>query len=172
MSTTITPVIKYAATARPDSLSPYTIQVLVDFLRSAHYPGCTITSTQRTPHDQARAMYQLLIGPSGVPHARKLYRLPGQQVVDVFADAHAAGMSMETTIALMAKRIAEVGPANVSRHCADPNLVNVLDVAPSSLQDGWEKLADVARRDSRVGKVLCPPNDPAVHLEIPQGRSK
>jgi hypothetical protein len=67
----------------------------------------------------------------------------------------------------MEAKIIELGPTSVSHHAADPKVLNVFDVAPSSIAD---KMAFemAVRADRRVSKFLLPPNDPGYHLEIPQ----
>lgn len=59
---------------------------------------------------------------------------------------------------------------NLSRHTGDPNVLNVFDVAPSSITNkvAFEK---AVKADSRVTKFLMPPQDPGYHLEIPQPKS-
>ena len=54
-------------------------------------------------------------------------------------------------------------------HVADPIKLNVIDIAPSSIDPGLRKLfVDAVLGDERVAKYLGPPKDPAYHLEIPQ----
>ena len=66
----------------------------------------------------------------------------------------------------MTAKIIEIGPANVSRHCADFNVLCVVDIAPSSIQNKTKFVA-AFKADKRVSKYFLPPSDPAYHLEIP-----
>ena len=58
-------------------------------------------------------------------------------------------------------------PGNVSHHAADPKVLNVVDIAPTSIANTAAFEAAVAA-DPRVKLFLKPPADPAYHLEIPQ----
>jgi hypothetical protein len=57
----------------------------------------------------------------------------------------------------------------VSRHAADPKVLNVFDVAPSSVRNqvAFER---AVRAETRVDtrSFFKPPQDPGYHLEIPQ----
>ena len=63
--------------------------------------------------------------------------------------------------------------ANVSKHSSDPNVLNTLDIAPSSLSNG-AAFENSLRSDTRItgrtgGRVLGPRNsDPAYHVQIAQ----
>jgi hypothetical protein len=70
----------------------------------------------------------------------------------------------------MEKEIIKIGPGKVSRHCADPAVLNVVDIAPSSIskKQAFEDAVDAAIGQGKVSKFILPPTDPAYHLEIPQ----
>jgi hypothetical protein len=125
-----------------------------------------ISSTQRSPTDQARVMFNNL-ETQGVAAQRRLYKEPGQAVIGVYEAGKAAGKTPDAIKADMTAKINELGPMTVSHHAADPKLLNVFDVAPSSVAnvDAFQK---AAKADTRVSKFLTPPNDPGLHFEIPQ----
>jgi hypothetical protein len=55
------------------------------------------------------------------------------------------------------------------QHCAYPCGLNVIDIAPSSINPSLRGLFVTAvLGEKRVAKYLGPPKDPAYHLEIPQ----
>ena len=145
-----------------------------DVLRAAGLAAATITSTARTPADQARAMYQNLVGTGrgqGVANQRRLYASAGDKIIDVFEELQAAGKTPAEIQAGMRDRIMELGPGTVSRHLADPATLNVVDIAPSSLGDAAAVTAfeGAARAlvGSRIARLLTPGDrDPAEHLEI------
>ena len=67
----------------------------------------------------------------------------------------------------MQAKILEIGPQNVSRHCAIPTVKSVFDVAPSSIPDIKKPAFEAAIAASfNVDKFLKPPIDPAYHIEI------
>jgi len=104
----------------------------------------------------------------GVAKQKALYKPAGQSVIDAYAAARNAGKSPDEIKAAMVARILEIGPEKVSRHAADPKLLNVFDVSPASVAR-QSAFVQAARDDRRVAKVLTPAeNDPAFHLEIPQ----
>jgi hypothetical protein len=158
--------IIYGANARQEFVSDYARKVLEEILKSAGLTGCLITSTARTPADQARAMYANLEA-HGIKHQKALYAAAGDQVIDVYSQAKREKKTPEQIQAAMTAEIIAIGPAKVSRHCADPLKLVVVDIAPSSIayKSSFEK---AVKADSRVSKFLLPPADPAYHLEIPQ----
>jgi hypothetical protein len=160
------PVISFAYAARAADLTPHAICVLRDIMRAAHIPTARISSTARSPADQARVMFQNC-EQYGAGEQEKLYRAPGQAVIAVYVNAKRRHLSPAATIDAMRRKIIELGPGNVSHHCADPKTLSVFDVEPSSVSDRAAFEA-AARSDPRVGKLLTPDDhDPAFHFEIP-----
>ena len=159
-------VIDFGPKTNAPDVTDFSMKVLEDILRSAHLRRATISSTSRSPNQQARVMFQN-IEIQGVKAQKKLYGPFGDQVIDVYAASKAAGKTADQIKADMEAKIVELGPTNVSHHASDPNILNVFDVAPSSITDrpAFEK---AVRADARVKKFLLPPDDPGYHLEIPQ----
>ncbi|HKO58835.1 MAG TPA: hypothetical protein VJ276_23410 [Thermoanaerobaculia bacterium] len=159
--------IVFGPNAKSADVSEWSLSVLRDLMRTADVARLTITSTQRSPQDQARVMFDN-IERDGVARQKALYKPAGQSVIDAYAAAKAAGKSAADIKAAMVARIMEIGPEKVSRHAADPKVLNVFDISPASVANQAE-FVDAARNDGRVAKVLTPAeNDPAFHLEIPQ----
>lgn len=158
--------IHFGANAKQDAVSDYSRRVLQDIMKAAKLDNLTITSTARTPHRQAVAMFENLQS-KGVASEKALYGPNGGKVIDVYVAQHAAGKSRAEIIASMEAKINEIGPSKVSRHLADPSTRNVIDIAPSQITDKAAFEAAV-KADPRVSKFLKPPQDKAYHLEIPQ----
>ncbi|GAA4569158.1 transglycosylase SLT domain-containing protein [Planotetraspora kaengkrachanensis] len=162
------PTVRWAERADRAAVPAYALGVLTDVLRAAGLSDALITSTQRSPRDQARVMYDNCerYGPAA---QKKLYGSYGDQVVDVYVASKAAGRDPATIRADMEGKIVAVGAQNVSRHTADPRVLTVIDVAPSSVRDqaAFER---AVKAEGRVGRFLQPPTDPAYHLEIPSPR--
>lgn len=158
--------IKFGANAKANAVSSYSKTVLSDLLHLSQNSECLITSTQRSPSDQARAMYDNLVY-FGVDKQKALYGPYGDQVIDCYVALRKSGKSADEIKLGMERKIVEIGAANVSKHCADPSVLNVFDVAPSSLADP-DAFAHAVSKDQRVSKFLQPNADPAFHLEIPQ----
>ena len=162
------PILMFGSNVDPSKLSDLSRAVVRELLERSGNPSGLLTSLTRAPHDQARIMHDNLLV-EGVEKQRGLYLAPGNKVIDVFVAS--ARLNAADTIAAMEARIVELGPQTVSHHCADPKLLGVIDIAPSSLKD-THALIRAAKADPRVSKVLDPDDprchDPAVHLEIPQ----
>jgi hypothetical protein len=154
--------------AHQEVLSPYSIQVLESILQAAGLASALVSSTSRTPAEQARVMFDNLER-QGVAAQRRLYRgKPGEQVIDVYERSRAAGQPPDEIKRNMEVKIKDLGPGTVSRHAADPRTLNVADIAPSSV-DNPAAFEKAVRRDTRVARFLTPgDSDPAYHLEIPQ----
>jgi hypothetical protein len=158
--------VEFASHADPRAVTPYSLQVLKSILKSANLRQCLVSSTSRNPAQQARVMFDNLER-YGVAHQKRLYARPGQMVIDAYAEAKARGLSESLVKDAMERRIVSIGPTKVSRHASDPAVLNVFDVAPSSITDRVAFEAAV-RSDRRVAFFLTPPRDPGYHLEIPQ----
>ncbi|HKH48396.1 MAG TPA: peptidoglycan recognition family protein [Thermoanaerobaculia bacterium] len=161
--------IAFGPNAKQESVTPFSRQVLTSILQKAGLSRVVITSTSRNASEQARVMFQNL-EKFGVAHQKKLYGPSGDQVIEVYRQAKAAGKPATAIRELMMQEILRIGPTRVSRHASDPKVLNVFDVAPSSVanQAAFEK---AVRAEPRVAKFLIPPNDPGYHLEIPQPKT-
>lgn len=161
--------ITFGANANRDVVSDLTTTILTDILNDANLTSCRITSTSRTPADQARIMYHNIVD-FGVTAQKKLYAAAGDKVIDEYLRVRNQGGSPSEIIEVMRIKILEVGSGRVSRHCADPSVLNVIDVAPSSItnKSAFEAAVGRALNRGRISKFLMPPQDQAYHLEVPQ----
>ncbi|HKE76985.1 MAG TPA: M15 family metallopeptidase [Acidimicrobiales bacterium] len=161
--------ISWGSNAKRDAVADTSLAILKDVLRAAGLSSATITSTARNATDQARAMYQNLVG-QGVAKQKKLYGPAGDKVIDVFVALRDEGRSPQEIKDGMRDEIVAIGPSKVSRHCGDPALLNVFDVGPNSLGDGEAKqafnAAAAAEVGVRVSKYIPYPKDPGDHFEI------
>lgn len=163
------PVIIFLNPARDAAtVSPYSKKILEAILKKSGIAQVTITSSARTAKDQARIMYENITR-HGVAHQKKLYGPNGDKIIDEYTSLSAAGKSQADIISGMSNKIISLGPGNVSKHAANPKKLNVVDIAPSSINLALRKRFEAAvNSDSRVSKFLTPPGDPAYHIEIPQ----
>jgi hypothetical protein len=167
------PSINFGPKANQAVVSVHTLGVLTEILNNANLASCMITSTSRTPADQARIMFNNIVS-KGVTAQKSLYKAPGKAVIDEYVRAKNAGKNSDQIKAAMEAKIIALGPETVSHHCADPSKLNVVDISPSSLKNklAFEKATKAAIAKSIVSKFLTPGNnDPAYHLEIPQPQS-
>ena len=138
-------------------ISDYSMFVLIDLMNASGNTDAIITSTNRTPEDQVRIFCEN-IQAVGKDNQRALYANPGKQVIDCYPNRDA-----------MLAKIYELGPQSISKHCADPSLVNVFDVAFSSITNKKAFHAALGQ-NSMVSKFFSPynSNDRAFHIEIKQ----
>lgn len=158
--------IAFGPNAKAEAVTPFSRQVLTSILERAGLRRVVISSTSRNASEQARVMFQNL-EQFGVEHQKRLYAAAGDQVIEVYRRAKAAGKPTAEIRELMAQEILRIGPTRVSRHASDPRVLNVFDVAPSSVANR-AAFEQAVRAEPRVAKFLVPPNDPGFHLEIPQ----
>lgn len=139
-------------------------KILKEILKSAGVVQATVTSVSRTPAEQARVMYENCVS-KGAAFNKRMYAAAGDRVVDVYTANK--DKPRDQVIALMLAKIREVGPTHVSKHISDSHYT--FDVAPTSipLSKHADFLAAIKAHQS-VSKVICPPVDPAFHIEIPK----
>lgn len=160
------PSIGFGPNAKASDVTEFSRGVLLDIMRAANVTSVKVSSTSRSPADQARVMFANL-EQFGVAHQRALYGPSGDRVIDVYARSKSAGSGVAAIRAAMTAEILRIGPTRVSRHAADPRVLNVFDVAPNSVAR-TQAFELAVRSEPRVAKFLTPPADPGYHLEIPQ----
>ncbi|SDD04775.1 hypothetical protein SAMN04487779_100436 [Belnapia rosea] len=158
--------IDFGPNARAADVTDFSRKVLEDIMRAAGLTQVVVSSTARGPADQARVMFNNLEA-RGVAKEKELYGPAGDQVIDTYDAAKRAGQDAAAIKRLMTEKIIEIGPTRVSRHASDPRVLNVFDVAPSSVARPAAFEAAV-RSNQRVSRFFKPPEDPGYHLEIPQ----
>ena len=162
--------VNFGPSANQSVVTARTLDVITQLLLRAACPSCTITSTSRTPAEQARAMYKN-IQTLGVTSQLALYAPAGDAVINEFVNAKKAGLAPNSIIAAMTAKIVEMGPERVSLHCADPAQLNVIDIAPSSVVDPVAFLSAIieAHAAGIIKRFFTPgDHDPAFHIEVPQ----
>ena len=144
--------------------------IIKDGLRAAGAPVGTITSTLRTPADQARAMFQNLIN-TGAAAQFALYGPAGDAVIQVYVD-QTRGMTTAQVRAnaaaiqqAMVNEINAQGPERVSNHCGDPAVRSVVDLSYNSFTGGNRGLFRTAV-SGRVTRIIDEPRNNCFHLEL------
>ena len=153
--------INYAKEVNQSKISYYTRSIIVDAMNKSKNFSILITSGTRTPEDQARIM-KYYVDLTGMEKQKKLYGPSGDKVLDYYPDQKA-----------MTDEIYRLGPSKVSKHCGDPNEINVLDISP--INGGIKNpkgMSEALENDTRVNRVLTPynSNDKAIHIEINQNQ--
>lgn len=132
--------LTYGANANQAVVSAAMVDVIRDGQRAAGQSLATITSTSRTPADQARAMFQNLTNPShtiaeNVQNQLTLYGAAGDRVINVFV-AQTTDMARDQILAngaairaaMAADITANIQAWSQTGHLADPNVLVVVDV--------------------------------------------
>ncbi len=172
--------VTFGANADRAVVSSKSMKVLKELLRVAGQPTASITSTARSPADQARVMFQNLTKAGktieeNIADQIRTYAAPGEAVVGVFTDlarnkTRQQILAAQSSIRLaMLTEINRQGPGRVSKHCGDPATTNVLDISANAFTAANGSLFwGVADRDPRV-KILDERNENGCyHLEVPQ----
>jgi len=162
--------IKFVPSADASVVSEHSRSILSSILDSAGLPSCVITSTVRTPAGQARAMF-VNIEAASIQKQLDLYGPAGQTVIREYQRLKPLGHGRQVILGAMEAKILELGPGKVSRHCADPSALNVIDIAPSSIANRRRFLSalEQAKAAGEISTFYSPANgDPAFHIEIPQ----
>ncbi len=149
-------------------LPDYAMGVLCELLAASNNPDAWVDSLGRTPAQQARAMFGNLER-HGIPLQRKLYRAPGNAVIDVYQRGKSQQMTHAGILDEMEDEILRLGPEHVSEHCADPTLKTVIDIFRPKLKWPGEFIAR-AKSDPRVANVIDEAFNSCVHLVVPVKR--
>lgn len=158
--------VNFSKSANKSTVSDYSLSILKDVLSKAGVKSATISSTTRTPTEQATVMYEN-IKRRGIRNQLSLYKKNGDAVINVYKTLSEKENSKSSIIEAMTKKIKELGPSTVSKHCANPSKINVIDIAPSSISNKAAFLKE-AKKDPRISKILDPSDgDPTYHIEIP-----
>jgi hypothetical protein len=177
--------ILFHQNAKPEYVSSYSRAVLKSIMKEAGVHTVAISSAYRDAGDQARVMVDN-IRSKGAAHQKTLYKgKPGSRLVDLYEREQAAIVEAEHRgidtglhtgfarqrhlIGVLERRISEIGQEKVSNHSGLQAILNVFDVAPSSLvPHNVDAFLKAAKNDSRVTRLIWPPKDPAFHFEIAQ----
>jgi len=149
-----------------EKLSSISEKIVTSAMTTAKVDSLTVTSTYRSPEDQARVMYQNT-EKLGVDSQNKLYGKEGKEVIKAYSDAKGQKLGKSEVI----KAMAEVVKSNPSafKHSSDPAVLQAVDIDPGSVKGGDRKgFEDALKADKGVSNVFLPPKDPAIHVEIPQ----
>jgi len=131
--------IEYATTADSSVVNIQTIDVIKQALSDAGEDSATITSTLRTPEQQASAMYTNIIN-NGYQTQVKIYgtQTDAGKVLAVYKQEKSKGMTKLEIIKAMTDKIDEVGGREVSHHVVsvdEYNKLNVIDIGASSIDN-------------------------------------
>lgn len=155
--------------ANQRDITDFSANILAGATLESTDDNINVSSTFRDPPNQARVMYNNLEN-KGIESQKRLYRNGrGIDVINVYEAFNSdPNCSEGECLEAMELIIRQVGPGNVSKHAEDINILNTIDVAPSSLSDQDSFVGSLRNDKKNVRKVVTPPDDPGVHIEIKQ----
>jgi hypothetical protein len=161
--------IKFGKNVRHENVTKFSLQVLADILQAAGLSSALISSTARTPAEQAGVMLDN-IELTSVAAQRELYSASGDAVVDEYIKGKKANKTRAEIVAAMEAKIIAIGASKVTPHAADPKELCAFSVAPYSIANK-AAFENAVRADRRVSKFLMPPLEPGYYLQIPQPKN-
>lgn len=94
-----------------------------------------------------------------------IYANAGDQVIDVYAAGKKAGKAEADIISEMEAKINELGPSTVSKHLANPEVMNTFDVSIRRLSNPADFKSEMQKR-TELHQLLD--ENGAYHIEINQ----
>lgn len=136
-----------SVSVRNGNLSNVYVSVLRDAGEASENYTIIVTSTSRTPYDQARIMYEN-IERTGIRYQEGQYRQPGKEVIGVYKELSEQKKNKGEIVFAMEQKIKYLGPENVSKHCSDKG--NVADVSKSGLAHPQEFFRIIKPKVSQI----------------------
>ena len=96
---------------------------------------------------------------------KNIYAAAGDQVIDVYISGNNKDLGKEKIIADMEAKINEIGPSKVSKHLANPEVMNTFDVSISQLANPKDFRIEMLKR-SELDELLN--ENGAYHIQINQ----
>ncbi len=164
------PRLIYMNNAKKESVAKSSERVLINIARDAGLQELRIKNTDRSPQHKARVMYV-----NAENGGSSSYTKPGRQVLEVYNDKKAKGVSATDTKKAMENKIIELGPSNVSHHSSDPSKLTTVDVSLNAInaqgkKDDFIGSVEKYMKSGDVSNFLHPGNnkgEQAYHIEIP-----
>jgi hypothetical protein len=155
------------------NLSDLTKDVISKAAQSSGNSTIFISSTQRPPESQVRAMFSNLErdwrnGDRTGSGQKEVYSRYGDEIVDVYVKFKSRGESDDSIKKAMVDKIKEIGPEKVSKHASDPKFINTMDIPYNRLKNK-ESFLSALKRDSRVDTVLVENN--VYHVQVKQSKN-
>ena len=149
-------VINFRSYADATVVSCGMMRLMKESLRAAGQAKADISSTIRSPKDQARAMFNNLVKQEksieqNIQDQLNEYGTSGDKVVNLFASLvknksrQQISSDAESIKSQMEAKIIELDPYTVSHHCGDPLKLSVIDVPTSVFGSNMQLFESYAR---------------------------
>lgn len=183
--------IKLPQNAKQSQVSDQSATVMGELANSTGEKNPRISSIARDAKGQAVAMFQNAEGfdqngnKVGVTGLKADYGTNGDIVADVYGKGKAmqglasqfgGTVTNEQIIGMMERKINELGVSNVTNHAADPNVLQVFDIAPTSIVNDTafkNKIVNSTGQGKPISWHKFPgpgSSEKGYHVEIPQKR--
>jgi len=166
--------ISWGSSANKAVVSEKSLSTIKTLVLEADLTSCRITSTLRSPAEQASAMFDNLEIPDNVQNQRNLYGRVGNLVIDVYVASKAARKTATQIKSDMTQKIEELLKAGESlgRHCVSSEAyakVNAIDIGYNSISNQASFRA-VLQKAHNAGKIyfIDEPYNSCFHIEITQ----
>lgn len=159
--------LNFLSSAKEETVTDKSKLLLTKIADDSNNVSISISSTARSPYDQARIMYDNC-KKLGIQSQYNLYARTGDKVIDVYKSlADGKTHNRDEVIRAMMNKINAVGPSKVSKHCVDTTIMNVLDVPFSSIENKADfKKAISLYMPSPITRLLDETNNNCFHIEI------
>ena len=149
-------------------ISNYSLNIIKKMAKNSNNPIVTITSTTRTPMEQAEEMYKGCVS-EGIQEQYKLYAAAGDKVIKVYENLHKTKTRQEV-IHAMYEKIMALGAYNVSHHCIeDVSKINTIDISVWRLKNPKDFKREIQKFEaSKKLRFIDETKRQCYHIEITQ----
>lgn len=161
--------LNFRSGVKADKIHSLTLDFLKEIGANSNNLNLEVSSAARSAYDQAAVMYANCEN-LGIASQYKLYGRNGDRVIRVYEKMKAEKKKPYQPLEIiraMHKKIMDIGPSKVSKHCADINVMNVVDVPFSCIQNK-QAFRDQLKKyhPSPISKYLDETNNNCFHLEF------
>lgn len=149
-------------------ISNYSLNIIKKMAKNSNNPIITITSTTRTPMEQAEEMYKGCVS-EGIKEQYKLYAVTGDKVIKIYENLYKTKTRQEI-IQAMYEKIMALGAYNVSHHCIeDVSKINTIDISVWRLKNSQDFKREIRKFEAlKKLKFIDETKRQCYHIEITQ----
>jgi hypothetical protein len=161
--------LNFRSGVQSDKVHSLTIDFIKEIGVSSNNLNLEVSSAARSAYDQAAVMYKNCEN-LGVASQYKLYGWNGDRIIRIYEKMKAEKKKPHKPLDIikaMHKKIMDIGPSKVSKHCVDINVMNVIDIPFSCIQNK-QAFRDALKKHhpSPISKYLDETNNNCFHLEF------
>lgn len=147
-------------------VSEKSLNILKQVSHASGNDNICITSTLRSPSKQAEVMYNDNLT-KGFADQYNLYGSKGDQVIRIHENNK--DRQKEEIIELMTRKINQLTPSEVSKHCGNHNDINVFDISIANLKNPDLFYNELLKLEgSLISRIIDERKRGCIHVEIKQ----